>query len=327
MSRFVIVTVALAGMLAGPAFGPGPAFGQVGERPIRFIVPQPPGGSMDTNARALAEPLTQALGQTIIVDNRSGANGIVAGDVVAKAAGDGTTYLYTSNSFANNEVLHKSLPFDVQRDFVPVTLVAKLPGYMVLVNPQVPAHSIKELVALSKTSATPLNFGSGGIGNSQHLLGELLNERTGAKLAHVPYKGLAPVIAALLGNEIQVAFAAPTTVVQHVKAGRLRAIAYTGVARWPDLPDAPTVAESGVPGFVFDDAWHGLFAPAGTPPATVARMRDAVAAALAQPKIRAFFAQGGYVPVGDTPAEFRTFLDVYLTETRKLAAIAHIEPE
>ena len=318
MSRFAFA-VAMFGLLASPAFAQ--------ERPIRLIVPQPPGGSMDTNARALVEPLQQALGQTVIVDNRSGANGIVAGELVARAAADGTTYLYTSNSFANNEIMHKSLPFQVQRDFAPVTLVAKMPGYMVLVNPKVPAHSIQELVALSKTASPPLHFGSGGIGNSQHLLGELLNERTGAKLAHVPYKGLAPAIEALLGGEIDVAFAAPTTVVQHVKAGQLRAIAYTGVARWPELPDVPTVAESGVPGFVFDDAWHGLFAPAATPPATIARMRDAVAAALAQPKIRAFLAQGGYVPAGDTPAEFRSFLGGYLTETRKLATIAHIEPE
>lgn len=296
-------------------------------RLIHLVVPQPAGGSMDANARALTGPLERALGQKIVIDNHGGANGIIAGELVAKAAPDGLTYLYTSNSFVNNQIITKTLPFDLTRDFAPVTLVARLPGYMVLVNPQLPVRAIPELVALSRTASPPLYFGSSGIGNSAHLLGALLNARSGAQLVHVPYKGLAPMITALLGNEIQVAFAAPTTVVEHVKDGRLRAIAYTGTQRWAALPEIPTVDESGLPGFVFDDAWHGLFAPAATPEATVARLRDAVAEGLETPKVRDFLATGGYVPVGSTPDEFRQFLAAYLKNIVELAALAHIEAE
>jgi tripartite-type tricarboxylate transporter receptor subunit TctC len=326
-SRLGRPCVAAAAVVAIVALAGGASAQAPSNRLVHFVVPQPAGGSMDANARALSEPLERALGQKIVIDNHGGANGIIAGELVAKAVADGTTVLYTSNSFVNNQIIYKKLPFDLRRDFIPVTLVARLPGYMVLVNPKVPAHSIPELVALSRTAAPPLYFGSSGIGNSAHLLGELLNARANAKLVHVPYKGLAPMITALLGNEIQVAFAAPTTIVEHVKDGRLRAIAYTGTQRWAALPDVPTVDESGVPGFVFDDAWHGIFAPAGTSPEAVAKLRDSVAAALAQPKIRDFLATGGYVPVGDTSEEFRRFLDGYLKNIVELAAIAHVQPE
>lgn len=295
-------------------------------RPIRMIVPQPAGGSMDSNARALAEPLERAFGQNIVIDNRSGANGIIAGEIVARAPADGHTMLYTSNSFINNQIVHKKLPFDVLKDFAAITNVAKLPGYLVLVNAQTPVQTMQELIALGK-SGKRVNFGSGGIGNSQHLLGELINLRAGTKLTHVPYKGFAPMITALLGNEIQVAFGAPTTVIQHVKAGRLRVVGYTAAKRWSVLPEVPTVGEAGIPGFVYEAAWHGMFAPVATPAAAVARVRDEVAKAIQTPKIRAHLENGGYVPVGDSPAEFRSFVASDLKTVADLARRAGVEAQ
>jgi tripartite-type tricarboxylate transporter receptor subunit TctC len=321
--RFTLTYLLLAA-LAWPA---GEAWSQAqSERPMRMVVPQPPGGSQDTNGRALSEYLSRGLGQTIIIENRGGANGIIAGEVVAKAAPDGHTVFYTSNSFANNQLAYKKLPFNVLKDFAPITLVATLPGYLVIVNPQVPAQSLRDLIELSKTAKTPLRFGSGGIGNSQHLLGELVNNRSGAKLMHVPYKGLPLIITALLGNEVQVAFAAPTTVMQHIKAGRVRVLAYSGAKRWSVMPEVPTIGET-LPGFVFEAAWHGMFAPAGTPPATLTRIQREVAKAVQVPKMRDFLESGGYAPVANTPAEFHAFLVKYLKDTAEHMRIAHVMPE
>lgn len=296
-------------------------------RPIRMVVAQPAGGTMDAFARAVSEYLERQLGQNIVVDNRGGANGIIAGDTVAKAAPDGYTLLYTTNSTINNQIVQKKIPFDVMRDFAPITELASLPGYLVLANPQVPAQSIKELIALSKSSRGPVNFGSGGFGNSQHLAGELLNARSGAKLMHVPYKGFAQMIIGLVGNEVQVGFAAPPTVIQHIKSGRLRVLAYTGAKRWQVMPEVPTVAESGVPGFVFEAAWHGMFAPAATPAAIVARIQGEVVKAIQTPKLRDYLESGGYVVVGSTPAEFRKFVAADLKNIAEIVRVANIKPE
>ena len=294
------------------------------DRPIRMVVPQAAGGSMDTNGRALADILSREFGQNIVIDNRGGANGIIAGETVAHAVPDGYTFLYSSNSIFNNQLVKAKPPFDVLRDFEPVTNVAKMPGYLVLVNAQVPVQTFKELIDLSKNSREPLRYGSGGIGNSQHLLGELINARTGTKFVHIPYKGLP--ITPLLANEIQVAFAAPTTVVQHIKAGRLRALAVTSTKRWSGLPDVPTTAEV-VPGFIYEAAWHGIFAPARTPRALVLRMQSEVAKAIRVPKLRELLETGGYVPLADTPEEFRRFLEGELKASREYMLIANVKPE
>jgi len=294
------------------------------DRPIRMVVPQAAGGSMDTNGRALADILSRELGQNIVIDNRGGANGIIAGEMVAHSAPDGYTFLYTSNSIINNQLIKAKAPFDVLRDFEPVTDVGKLPGYLVLVNATVPAQTFRELIELSKTSRDPLRYGSGGIGNAQHLLGELFNARAGTKFVHIPYKGLP--ITPLLANEIQVAFAAPTTVLQHIKAGRLRALAVTSPKRWSGLPDVPTTSEV-IPGFVYEAAWHGISAPAKTPRSIIMRWQAEVAKAIHVPKMRELLENGGYVLVGDTPEEFRKFLEGELKQGREYMRIANVKPE
>jgi tripartite-type tricarboxylate transporter receptor subunit TctC len=302
----------------------GAAWGQTyPNRPIRMIIPQPAGGTMDTNARALSEPLSRELGQNIVIDNRSGANGIIAGEILAKAPPDGYTLLFTSSSLIYNQVINRNVPFDALRDFAPITQMAQTFGYLVLVNPQLGVSSVRELADLSKRRA--VNYGSGGIGNSQHFLGELINIRAGAKLAHVPYKGLAPLIAAVISNEVQVGFATPLTVLQHVKSGRLRALAYTGNKRWPDMPELPTMAEAGVADCVFEPGGHGIYAPAATSAAIVNRIQAAVATALKSPKMLEHLSHGGYVAIGSTPVEFRRYLEADLKRIAEIARIAKIE--
>jgi tripartite-type tricarboxylate transporter receptor subunit TctC len=292
-------------------------------RPIRMIIPQPAGGTMDTNARALSEPMARELGQNIVIDNRSGANGIIAGEMLAKAPPDGHTLLFTSSSLIYNQVISKKVPFDALKDFIPITQMAQTFCYLVLVNPQTGVSTIKELVDLSRKRQVA--YGSGGIGNSQHFLGELINIRSGAKLVHVPYKGLAPLLAAVMGNEVQVGLATPLTVIQHIKAGRLKPLAYTGDKRWPGMPELPTMAEAGVADCVFEPGGHGIYAPAKTPTAIVNRIHAAVVASLKTQKMLDHLATGGYVAIGSTPEEFRRYLEGDLKRIGEIARLAKIE--
>jgi tripartite-type tricarboxylate transporter receptor subunit TctC len=294
-------------------------------KPVRMLLPQPPGGTMETIGRALSQQVAQAWGQPIVIDNRSGANGIIAGELTARAVPDGYTLLYTSASLANNQLVHKKAPFDALKDLAPVTQVTTLPGYLVLVNPELPAKNVKELIELSKK--TRVHFGSSGHGNSQHLLGELVNARSGAKLVHVPYKGFALIITAVMANEVQVAFGAPLTVVPHIKAGRLRAIGYTGAQRWSGAPDVPTVAESGIADFVYEASWHGIFAPAGTPAPIISRVQSEFAKVLRVPATRQMLEAGGQTPVASAPAEFRKYLHEYFKETAEQMRLAGVRPE
>jgi tripartite-type tricarboxylate transporter receptor subunit TctC len=204
-----------------------------------------------------------------------------------------------------------------------VTQVTLLPGYLILTNNQTPAKSLKELLELSKRQ--PVHFGSSGQGNSQHLLGELINARTGSKMVHVPYKGFALIVNAVMGNEIQVLFGAPTTTVQHIKAGRLRALAYTGAKRWSGMPDLPTVSEAGIKGMVYEASWHGIFAPAATPRPVLMKIRDEYRKAVHAPKLTQFFVESGHVAIGSTPEEFRKFVDAYLKATAEELRIAKVE--
>ena len=319
----VLLVVLIAAFWAHTAFSQNyPA------RPIRMLLPQPPGGTMETVARELAEYLVRGLGQNIVIDNRSGANGIIAAETLARANPDGYTLLYTSASLANNQLVMKKPTFDTLRDFAPVTQVNSLPGYLVLVGAQVPAQNLQALIDLSKNPKTPVHYGSSGVGNSQHLLGELVNARTGAQFRHVPYKGFAPILTAVMGNEIQVAFGAPTTTVTHIKAGRLRALAYTGAQRWQGMPELPTLSEAGAKGLVYEASWHGIFAPARTPPAILVRLQSEVREAVHAPKMRASLEAGGHVPIGSTGEGFRRrFLVEYFEATAEQMRIARIEQQ
>src|SRR5450759_5010773 len=198
-------------------------------RPIRLIVPTAASGTQDTNARAVAKQVASQIGQQIVIDNRGGANGIIGAQIVANAAPDGYTLLYTGNAFIINQSVVKNLPYSLSKDFVPITSVAESKGALLLVHPSLPAHSVRELIALSKTRQ--LSYGSPGFGNTLHLITEVFNVLAGTSLLHVPYKGSGPALAALLGNEVQVLFIPPTVAVQHVKTGRLRALGYGGAKR------------------------------------------------------------------------------------------------
>ena len=269
-------------------------------RPVRMVVPFAAGGAVDTVARALGQKLGESWKQPVIVDNRPGAGGNIAAEVVAKAPGDGYTVLITTQGFAISPALYKKLPFDATRDFAPVTQLTS--SFLVLVGvPQLPAHSTRELIALAKARPGTINYGSTGTGAPPHLLGELLKSAAGIDLLHVPYKGDAPLTQALLAGEVQVAFMPLAGVLPHIRSGRLRALGVSGGSRAATLPDVPTFREAGLP-FEFT-GWLAIFAPAATPRELVALMQRELARAIAAPDMLERWPAWGYEPVGNTPEE------------------------
>lgn len=294
-------------------------------RPIRLVVGVPPGGNVDTLARVLVKQLETQLPYPIVVDNRGGVSGILGYDIVAKARPDGYTLLSTAFPLAVNPSLYKSLPYDTVKDFAPITNFVRGAGYVLVINPSVPAKSVTELIALAKT--TTLLFSSPGIGNGQHLAAVLFAMKAGISLQHVPYKGGGPALAAVLGNEVQINFPSPAPVVALIQAGKVRALAFTGAKRVSALPDIPTVAESGLPGYTFDAGWHGWFAPAGTPPAILNRIHAEIVKALQVPSVRAFYAKNGYEPVLQPPAEFRKTFIADIARYAEIVRAAKIEKQ
>ncbi|HWP87067.1 MAG TPA: tripartite tricarboxylate transporter substrate binding protein [Burkholderiales bacterium] len=295
------------------------------DRPIRLVVPFPPGGNVDSFARVLARQVEAQLAQPIVIDNRGGANGIVGADLVAKAAPNGYTLLGTSIAFVVNAGMYKKLPYDSEKDFVPITNFAWGLGYLLTVNPSVPAQSVKELIALAKAGGEGLRYSTPGIGNGQHLAAELFATKAGIQLLHVPYKGGGPALNAILGGEVQITFPAVAVGAPHVKAGKLRALGFTGASRVASLPDVPTIAEAGVAGYRFDSGWHAWFAPARTPPAVINKLYTAIVAALKEPKLREYFIAGGYEPRGDTPEEFRRIFHSDIKLYAEIVRAAKIE--
>jgi tripartite-type tricarboxylate transporter receptor subunit TctC len=290
-------------LLAAYAFGSGAALAQAyPAKPIRIVVPFAAGGAVDTLARLVGPKLTDSLGQPIVIDNRPGAGGNLAADLVAKAAPEGYTVLLTTNGHAISPALYRKLPFDAVKDFAPVTQL--LATTLILVaNPKFPATTTKELIALAKARPGALNYGSTGVGNPLHLTMELLKISAGIDIVPVPYKGDAPLSTALLAGEVDVAVVPLATSVQNIKAGRIKALAVTGARRIVSLPDVPTVAESGVPGFD-STSWQGLFAPSGTPRDIVLRLQRETAKALNAPEVRErLMGLGGQI-VASTPEEF-----------------------
>src|SRR4051812_48260714 len=240
--------MALCALAAACAMHPDTARSQPAgaypDRPIRLVVGVPPGGNVDTLARVLVKQLQSQLPQPIVIDNRGGFSGIVGFDIVAKARPDGYTLLSTAFPLAVNPSLYKSLPYDTAKDFAPITNYVKGAGYLLVINPQVPAKSVKELIAVAKNAASPLRFSSPGIGNGQHLAAELFALKAGVPLLHVPYKGGGPAMAALLGNEVQINFPSPAPAAPLIQAGKIRALGFTGASRVASLPDVPTIAEA-----------------------------------------------------------------------------------
>ncbi|MBI3042670.1 MAG: tripartite tricarboxylate transporter substrate binding protein [Betaproteobacteria bacterium] len=322
MRRFISsAVVALAAVTVTDA-----AWGQAyPTRPVRMVVPFPPGGNVDVFGRVLYAQVEKELGQTIVIDNRGGANGMLGSHIVANATPDGYTMLNVSFSFAVNPSIVKKMPFDVVKDFAPVTDVALGTGYMIVGNLKFPAKTVKELIALAKQQPGRVRYSTAGVGNGQHLAGALFAEKAGVDMLHVPYKGGGPAVAAAIGGEVQIHYPAPAVGIPHVKAGRLRGLGFTGNKRLTALPDVPTVAESAIPGFFADAGWHGVFAPAKTPPAIVKKMQEAISKALKVPHVRDHFLNGGYEPQGHSPAEWGKLFRADLKRYAEITRIAKIE--
>ncbi len=272
-------------------------------RPIRLVVPQTPGGASDALARVTGQKLGERWNQQFVIDNRGGAGGNIGTDTVAKSAPDGYTWLLAYvGTHAINAALYKKLPFDPDRDFAPVATLATLP-FVVIVNNNLPVKSVPELIALAKTKPGGLSYGSAGSGSVNHLLGVMLNARGGVNIVHVPYRGAAAALTDTMSGQVQMYYASMPSVVQHVRAGAVRAIAVTSATRSDALKDVPTIAESGFPGFDVNP-WFGILAPAGTPAPVIARINADVNQMLAQKDVIERFTNLGAVPLATTPAQF-----------------------
>ncbi len=275
-------------------------------RPVKVIVPYPPGGPTDIVARVVFQQVSDSTGQQFVVENRAGAGGNIGAEAVARAPADGYTLLVATTAHAINMSLFKSLNYDVLKDFAPVTLLTQ--GPLVLVaTANFPAASVRELIALAKAKPNTLNFASSGNGQSTHLSAELFNTMAGIKLAHVPYKGSAPALTDVIGGQVPLMFDTMLSAMPFVKAGKLKALAVTSSQRSPAAPELPTVAESGLPGYEVV-AWNGLLAPAGTPKPVIDRLSDELSKAMAVPQVREKFSVQGFAASWDSPEQFGRFL-------------------
>ncbi len=286
-------------------------------KPIRLVVPFPPGGATDILARNVAQKLTEAWGQQVIVDNRPGAGGNIGSELVAKSAPDGYTLeMGTVGTHAINASLYAKMPYDHVKDFVPVILVAGVPNVLV-VNPSVPVNSVAELISYAKANPGKLNFASSGNGTSIHLSGELFKVMAGVQITHIPYKGSAPAMQDLLGGQVQLMFDNLPPSLPQIKAGKLKALAVTSATRAAALPDVPTMAEAGLPGFEAS-SWFGVLAPAGTPPAIVAKLNAEIGKWLASPEAKEKLLALGANAAGGTPEDFAKHIQA---ETAKWAKV------
>ena len=270
---------------------------------IRYVVPYAPGGSTDIVARVLAIKLSEAMGQQVVVDNRPGAGGAIGADIVAKSPPDGYTMVTAVTSImAINQFLYRKLPYDPEKDFAPVTQVGSLPLILVI-HPSLPAKNVREFIAIAKAKPGQLNYGSSGVGTATHMTTELFKAMAGVDLVHIPYKGSGQVMGDVIGGQLALIFDQIVSSLPHVQGGKLRMLAITSAKRFPSLPDLPTIAESGVPGYE-SISWAGVAVPAGTPKEIVARLHAEIVMVLAMPDIRERFLRDGIETIGSTPEQF-----------------------
>jgi tripartite-type tricarboxylate transporter receptor subunit TctC len=295
-------------------------------RPIRLIVPYPPGGGTDVIGRVLSQNLQERLGQPVVIENRSGAGGTLGTALVAKATPDGYTLLLVPTSHVINPSIYAKLPYDTERDFAPITMVASA-AILMAVHPGVPADTVRGFVEASKARPKELaNFGSAGVGTVFHLTGELFNQLTGLTLQHIPYRGGAPTVTALLAGEIPLAFETMLALQPHIRAGTLRALAITSPRRNIVMPAIPTTAEAGFPQLVAENS-YALFAPARTPAPIVAQLHDTTMAALALPDVRARLSEEGAEVIGNSSAELAAYVTAEIPKWAALARQAGVKPE
>jgi tripartite-type tricarboxylate transporter receptor subunit TctC len=294
-------------------------------RPVRLVVPYAAGGSTDTVARIVAVQLSERLGQQVVVDNRTGAGTLIGTEIVARAAPDGHTLLMATPPLAVAPALYAKVPYDLERDFTAVINVAGSSNLLV-VHPSIPAHSVKELIALMKAHPGKYNYGSSGIGGAGHLAMALFTSMANVEAVHVPYKGGAPAVADLVAGRLNLMMANLTTAQPHIQAGRLRGLGVGTQRRTPLFPEMPTIAEAGLPGYEANN-WNGIVAPRATPRAAIERMHRETAAILRDASIARQLTSRGLEPIGDTPAEFAEYLRTEAAKWGKLVKIAGIKPE
>ncbi|HSH92111.1 MAG TPA: tripartite tricarboxylate transporter substrate binding protein [Ramlibacter sp.] len=316
------VVLAVAGMLVAPCAVMAQSYPS---KPIRIVVPFPPGGSTDLLARRLGEKLSVSMGQPVIVENKPGAGGTTGADFVAKSAPDGYTLLMgVTGSNAIAASLYPKLPYDTLKDFAPVSMVVSAP-LVLAVNSSTPIKTVRDYIAAAR--AKPMTYGTPGNGTSMHLTGEMFDQATGVRLTHVPYKGTAPALNDMLGGSLQSMFGDFLVLLPQIKAGKVTPIAVTTLRRHPLLPDVPTIAESGVPGLEKFEAisWQGLFAPAATPREVVARINAEVVKALDSADIKEFFGSQGFIVAGSTPDQFRSMIEAEVPKWGRVIRAANIK--
>jgi tripartite-type tricarboxylate transporter receptor subunit TctC len=314
LARIVRLAVAVAALVAAAhaAAQAWPA------KPIRLVVPFPPGGAVDFYARVVQQPLSEVLGQTVVIDNKAGASGMVGAEAVAKSPPDGYTLLLGNiASLAINVGIYPKMPYDPLKDFTPIVRTVDV-NYVLVVHPSVPAKSVPELIAYAKANPGKLSYGSAGSGSLPHLGTELFKAQTGTDMVHVPYKGGGPMVTDLLGGSVQVVIGDQANLMPHVQSGKLRALAVATSKRSPNAPDLPTIAETGLAGFDAT-AWQGLVGPAGMPPDVVRRLNDAFNKVMAMPAVRDKLVGGGLEPVGGTPDQFGRFIGSEIAKWTKIA--------
>ena len=296
----VLLALALGNLVSSPALAE-----DFPSRPIKIIVPFSPGGAVDGPMRIIAQEMSKHLGQGVVIENRPGAGATIGSEAVAKAAPDGYTLLLASQTNAISAALYPKLSFDPIEGFAPISLIGREPG-VIVVHPSLPVQTLAELVAYVKARPGQVDYASSGNGSGQHLFAALLCSMTGMTMNHIPYRGSGQATTDLVGGQVQVSIPGMAGVLGHIRAGKLRALAVTGAKRAPQLPDVPTVIESGYPGYEAY-VWMGLLAPAGTPPPIIERLQREVIAALATSEVKAYMAGACIEAVGSTPAEFGTF--------------------